>query len=156
MTTYRIGHLLAAMLSLLLCACQTAGPSAEDVAADRARWRAVLTETADGVIDEQEAPLNAQLLADWDAKLTADEKAAGDVNSPKKTWETMLRVYGVAAVQVVLGPKLLEKAPQVYKLLDKNQDGVLDEQELLGLDPTDNATAIVVVQALYDLIKHKP
>ena len=151
--TNRLGLWLTEMLALLLSSCYS-GPTPERLATERAWWQAVKTTTADGTIDEAEAPLLAQLLADWDVLLTKDEGGTG-AKDPKAMLTELLRVYGVATVQVILGPELMARAPTVFKLLDANQNGILEEQEIMGLDPADPVTAVVVVQTIYQLM-HKP
>lgn len=176
----RIGAALAALLTLLLAACQS-GPSPADVAADRARWTAIRdksvadqarlehirTAVADGVLTEQEqvlvadalrtydleAPVFAMFLLVWDSKLQADEAAAKVPQDPKGVLLELIRVYGFATVQVVLAPVLQEKAPAVFRLLDKNGNGVLEEPELAAIDPTDPVFAFVVITTVRELLQ---
>jgi hypothetical protein len=178
----RIAAALAALLVLLLCGCQT-GPSAADVAADRARWTAVrdrdvssqarLEHVRAAVADDtitpqerqlledafrtwdQEAPLYAMFLLVWDDKLTADEKAANAPRDAKTVLLDLLRVYGVATVQLVIGPELQAKAPAVFKLLDRDSNSVLDESELMAIDPADPVFAVVVIDTLRQLLQRR-
>ncbi len=143
---------LAALAFLLLCSCAT-GPTAADVAADRDRWRAVRDTTADRTVDALEAPLLGELLAAWDAKLTADEAA---VVSRDTTVEDLLRVYGAAAVQLWLVPEFQRRAPEMFRLVDRNGDGVLDETELRAIDPKSPVFATVVLMTAAQLLaKHR-
>lgn len=156
MTTKTIGR-RAPLLLLLLVACSmllscTTGPDPADVAADRDRWRAVRDVTADGRIGEDEAPLLTGLLVVWDEKLTADETAAGR-HDPKAVLVDLLRVYGVAAVQVFLAPELKARAPDLFALVDVDKDGALSEAELLAIDPRSPVFAIVVASTVTQLLK---
>lgn len=128
---------------LAFASCTTISP--EDVKADRARWTAVRDTTADGKVDEQEAPLLGQLLVAWDAKITADEASAGKPRDAGVIFAEVLRVYGAASVQAFLGPELLRSAPEVFRLIDRNGDRILSEQELTSLDLRDPVVAMVVV-----------
>ena len=147
MNTIRKWTLFGAMLALLT-ACM-AKPNPVDVAADRDRWVAVRATTADGVIDATEKQLLDELLATWDATLRVKEAAAG----PKDVLADMLRIYGVAAVQVLVGPELLERAPELFRLVDANSNGILEESELLSMDPASQVTAVVVITSLQKLLK---
>lgn len=118
-----------ALLALLLASCAS-GPSVADVAADRARWRATHDVTADGVVDPQEAPLLAQLLAEWDAKLGVDERRIADQDTQ---WQDLLRVYGVAMLQV-FGGDLEARAPELFRFVDRNSNHALDLEELQALN----------------------
>lgn len=154
MKTYLSMLLLLCALLLTLTSCAS-GPDPADVAADRARWTAVRDLTADGQVDAQEAPLLGQLLVVWDQKLAADEAAAGRPRDARTVLLDLLRVYGVAAVQVFLGPELQQRAPEAFRLLDRNSDGVLSEAELLAVDPTDPVFAVVVVTTLHRLLTRR-
>ncbi len=150
----------APLLFLLLLACSlllscAAGPSAADVAADRDRWRAARDVTADGKVDEQEAPLWSELLVAWDAKLTADEHAAGAQRDARTVLAEILRVYGAAAVTVFLAPELQARAPEMFRLVDRNGSGMLEETELLTLDPASPVFAMVVATTAQALLRHR-
>lgn len=142
--------LLLATCSLLTSCCN--GPPAADVAADRARWTAVRDTTADGAVDEREGPLLAELLIAWDAKLAADEVAAGQPRDARTIVAELLRVYGVAAVQVLVGPDLQARAPELFRLVDRDGDGVLSEAELLAIDPASPVFALVVTTTVHRLL----
>ena len=75
--------------------------------------------------------------------------------SAEQTIADLLRVYGVAAVQVIVGPELQARAPEMFRLLDVNSNGVLEEAELLSMDPASPVTAIVVVTTLQKLLKDR-
>lgn len=139
-------HLFAILILLASCALK---PDPLDVASDRDRWGAIRAVTADGTIDSSERELLDQLLSDWDATLRIKEAAAG----PKDVLADMLRVYGVATVQVIIGPELQARAPEVFRLIDVNNNGVLEEAELLTLDPASPVTAVVVVTTLQKLLR---
>lgn len=145
------------LLLLLACcavlvACATA-PPAEDVAADRARWTAVRDLAADGQIDQTELQLIGTLLVAWDEKLTADEAAAGHKRTPQEMLAELLRVYGAAAVQVWLAPELQQRAPEAFRLVDRNGNGVLEAAELQAIDPTDPVFALVVATTAQHLLR---
>lgn len=153
-TTWRRGSLLVLMLavcSLLTSCCN--GPAPADVKADRDRWTAARDNTADGVIDPAEAPAWNQLLVEWDAKLAADEAAVGQQRGPKEVLAELVRVYGAAAVQVFLAPELQTRAPELFRLADRDGDLVLSEGELLSIDPTDPVFALVVASTVRRLLQ---
>lgn len=141
------------MLILLVLSACWSGPSVEDVEADRARWTAVRDATADGVIEPAEKAAWAQFMLDWDDKLAADEKAAGQKRDPNQILVGLVRAYGVAAVQVFLGPELQRKAPAVFAMIDQDHDGLLTEAELLSVRPDDPAFAAVVLLTVQALIR---
>lgn len=141
------------LLALAILAGCVAGPSAADVAADRDRWRAVRDVVADGQVDATEAPLLQQLIFAWNDKLEADEAI---VASKDTTVEDLLRVYGETAVQLWLVPEFKKRAPQMFALVDKNGDGMLDANELRSIDPKSPVFAAVVLTTAAQLIaKHK-
>lgn len=74
---------------------------------------------------------------------------------PRGVLLELLRVYGVAAVQVALAPELEERAPELFRLVDKNGDRVLDESELLSIDPTSPVFALVVASTVHRLIESR-
>lgn len=150
----RVWFPLVVAILALLHGCSS-GPHPEDVAADRDRWDAVRAVAADGAIDAQEAPLLATLLVEWDQKLTADEDAAGRARDPQQQLRDLLRVYGLAAVQLFVAPMLQAQAPDVFRLVDRNGDGMLDQAELLAIDPRDQVAAMVIASAVHGLIKRK-
>lgn len=88
----------------------------------------------------------------WDSKLKVDEAAAGAM-TPQQQWQEVLRIYTVAAVQQILGPKLQAASPQAFRLIDRNDDGVLSEQEILAVNPTDQLTAAVVVSLIWQAVQ---
>ncbi len=122
------------------------------MAADRDRWTAVRDATADGKIDQQEAPLLADLLIAWDTKLTADERAAGSPRDARAILADMLRAYGAAAVTVFLAPELQARAPDMFRLVDTNQNGQLEPDELTSIDPASPVFAMVVTTTLRGLL----
>lgn len=140
----------ASALFLLAAACMTQAPDPRDIVADRARWDAVQRTTADGVLTQEEHDLLVVLIGEWDVALRVKEAAAAQSGN---VLADMLRIYGVAAVQVILGPELQQRAPEVFRLVDKNSNGVLEEAELLGLDPASPVTAVVVITTLQKLLK---
>lgn len=155
MTTSRTRRWPLLLLLLACCAlvsCASA-PPAEDVVADRARWAAVRDLSADGQIDAVELQLLGTLLVAWDEKLTADEAAAGHKRTPQEMLGELLRVYGAAAVQAWLAPELQARAPEAFRLVDRNGNGVLEEQEMLAIDPTDPVFAVVLVTTAQHLLK---
>lgn len=145
---------IALLLLILLPGCM-GGPSPADVEADRARWTAVRDVTADGVVDEGERPALAAFLIAWDDKITADEKAAGAQRDPQQILAGLLRAYGVAAVQVFLGPELQRRAPALFAAVDGDGDGLLSEAELLSIRPDDPAFAAVVIVTVHALLRDR-
>lgn len=144
------------MLWLMLFCCSCAvRPDPRDVQADRARWTAVRDATADGSIDEQEGPLVAELLVAWDAKLSADEAAAGAQRDARAILEDLLRAYGVAAVQLWLVPEMQQRAPEMLRLIDRDGDGTLTAAELLAIDPADPVFALVVATTAQQLLRRR-
>ncbi len=139
---------ILASLLLLIGACAT-GPTAADVAADRDRWRAVSDTTADKQVDATESPLLTTLLIEWDAKLTADEKR---IASADTTWQDLARAYGGAAVTVLLAEEIKLKAPELFRLVDRDSDGMLSIPELEQIDPTSPVFATAVVTTAVRLI----
>lgn len=135
---------------LFCCSCAAGRPSTADVAADRSRWSAVRAVTADNAVDATERPVLDELLVAWDQKLSADEAAsvAADAEMAK-----LIRVYGLAAVQEFFMPELQARAPELFRLLDQNGDSVLDEQELLGIDPASPVFAAVVMSTARRLLE---
>lgn len=146
-----IRHLV--ILLLILCSCTTVDPL--DVQADRDRWTAVRDVTADGQVDEMEAPLLAQLLVAWDDKLTRDEAAAGQRRDARSILADLIRVYGAATVQVFAGPELQARAPELFRFVDVDSDGVLSEQELLAIDPLNPVFALVVASTAKRLLERR-
>lgn len=142
---------LSAALLLIIGACAT-GPTAADVAADRDRWRAVSDTTADKQVDAVEAPLLTELLIEWDAKLTADEKR---IASADTTWQDLARVYGEAVVTVLLADEIKARAPELFRLVDRNSDGTLSIDEVAQIDPTSPVFAAVVVSTAVRLLAKK-
>ena len=142
---------LSASLLLLIGACAT-GPTAADVAADRDRWRAMSDTTADKQVDAVEAPLLTELLIEWDAKLTADEKR---IASADTTWQDLARVYGEAVVTVLLADEIKARAPELFRLVDRNSDGTLSIDEVAQIDPTSPVFAAVVVSTAVRLLAKK-
>lgn len=154
MTKHRIWNTILLLLTSLACyGCCSTAPAAKDVAADRARWAAVRDLAADGTIDPVEMQLIGTLLVAWDEKLTADEAAAGHKRTPREVLQDLLRVYGAAAVQVWLAPELQKAAPEAFRLVDQNGNGVLEEAELTSLDPADPVFAVVLVTTAQHLLK---
>lgn len=150
----RLIPFLCALVALVLfCGGCSTAPRPADVAADRSRWAAVRDLAADGKIDPVELQLLGTLLVAWDEKLTADEAAAGHKRTPQEMLAELLRVYGAAAVQVWLAPELQARAPEAFRLVDKNGNGVLEESELVGLDPADPVFAVVLVTTAQHLLK---
>jgi hypothetical protein len=143
----------AATAFLLCVAACSSGPSPQDVKADRDRWTAVRDATVDGIIDKQEAPALAELLVAWDAKLTADEKAAGSERSVQTIVADLVRVYGQALVLMFLGPELQKRAPDLFALLDVNRNGSLEIDELAHIDPTSPVFALVVTTTVAELLR---
>lgn len=141
----------ALLLLSLFAGCQT-GPTAADVAADRDRWAAVRDVTADHTVDAIEAPLVAELLAAWDAKLSADE---AKVASADTTVADLLRVYGSAAVTIWVVPELQKRAPEFFRLVDKDGNGTLSDAELLAIDPKSPVFAAVVLTTAARLLAKK-
>jgi hypothetical protein len=142
-----------ALLSLLT-ACAT-GPSKADVEADRARWTAMRDVTADSTIDASESPLVDELLVEWDNKLAADEKAAGAERDGRTIAADLLRAYGLAAVQVFLEPELKARAPELYRLIDKDSSGWLSAEEIMSVDPTSPVFAVVVTTTAMHLLRKR-
>jgi len=146
------------MRRLLLCAgwllvavlhgCAS-GPTPADVAADRDRWTAVRDVARDNLVDGIERPALDELLRVWDQKLMADEAA---LVSTDTTVRDLIRVYGVAAVQVFLAPEIQARAPELFRLIDRNLDGTLDEAELLAVDPKSPVFAVVVLSTAARLL----
>ena len=143
---------LFALFLAVLAGCQV-GPTAADVAADRDRWAAMRDVTADKQVDALVAPLLGELLAAWDAKLSADE---AKVASADTTIADLLRVYGSAAVTIWVVPELQKRAPEFFRLVDKDGNGTLDDAELLAIDPKSPVfAAVVLTTAARLLAKHK-
>lgn len=136
---------------MIVAACAT-GPSAADVAADRARWAAMRDVTADQAVDAAEAPHLAALFMAWDEKLTADEKR---VASAATTWQDLARVYGAAIAQELLGAELAARAPDLFRFVDRNSDGVLSVDEIASIDPKNPVFAAVIVSTAVQLIARK-
>lgn len=151
----RIAYLF---LLFFFVACTSTAPSPADVQADRARWTAVRDVSIDGQIDATESPLLAQLLLDWDKKLTADEAAAGRQRDAKSIAEELARVYGAAVLTVALSevaPKIEQQAPEAFRLVDKNSDHLISMDELLAVDPTSPIFALVVTTTAAQLIQRR-
>lgn len=140
-------------LSLFLSAC-AAAPTAADVVADRARWIAVRDVTADGKVDAVEESAWTELLLTWDHKLSADEQNVAEADT---TVADLIRVYGIAAVQIWFAPELQKRSPELFRLVDRNSDGILGESELLAVDPKSPVFAVVVLSTAARLLasKHK-
>lgn len=142
-----------ALLSVLafLASCMSAGPKPADVEADRARWTAIRAVVADGLLDDPEMAALLGLLAAWDAKLAIDEVAAEQ--DRRGQIEELVRVYGAAVVSVTLGPELQRRAPDLFRLVDKNQDGQLAIDEILAIDPASPVFAVVVATTVAQLVR---
>jgi len=125
------------------------GPTPADVAADRDRWTAVRDVARDNLVDGIERPALDELLRVWDQKLMADEAA---IVSTDTTVRDLIRVYGIAAVQVFLAPEIQARAPELFRLIDRNMDGTLDEAELLAVDPKSPVFAVVVLSTAARLL----
>lgn len=138
------------LLAFLLCACNALNPA--DVAADRDRWAAVTAVTADGTIDASEKPVFDAAMAGWDQKLIAAEAAVAQGNA---TAQDLIRAYGLAAVQLWLVPEMQKTAPELFRLADRNGDNMLDEAEILSIDPKSPAFAAVVLTTAARLIARK-
>ncbi len=165
----------------VLTACAT-GPDPADVAAERARWTAVRDHSAgdanraiaveavaqgDKELDEVEKEEMRQLVKEWredinvqgdlilawDAKLKADEEAAKTPRDTRTVFLDLLRAYGMATVQLFLEPELKAKAPELYRLVDRDSSGSLSEEEILAIDPTSPAFAVVVTATVVRLVK---
>ncbi|MFY9341476.1 MAG: EF-hand domain-containing protein [Planctomycetota bacterium] len=165
MTTTQHRRRLSPFSFLLLacCSCLAAcatGPDPLDVQADRDRWTAFRDATADGRIDEREAPLVAELFVVWDQKLTAAEAAANRARAPRDVWAEVLRVYGEAAVQVALmevgWPAIAAQHPDAFRLVDRDGDGRLTVSELQAVDPLSPVFAMVVTQTAVQMLRRKP
>lgn len=70
----------------------------------------------------------------------------------RKELGDLIRVYGFAAVQV-FGEGFAAEAPELFRLADRNSDGVLTEEEILAIDPTSPVFAVVVLQTIKRLRK---
>jgi len=136
------------LLIAVLHAC-AGGPTPADVAADRDRWTAVRDVARDNLVDGIERPALDELLRVWDQKLMADEAA---IVSTDTTVRDLIRVYGIAAVQVFLAPEIQARAPELFRLIDRNMDGTLDEAELLAVDPKSPVFAVVVLSTAARLL----
>lgn len=141
----------ATLLAILLPACAMA-PSAADVAAERDRWRAVGAVTLDGVVDAQEAPLLSQLMQAWNDAIAVDEQRVAAAGT---TWEDLARVYGSAVVNVMLAEELAAKAPELFRFIDRNEDGMLAPEELAAIDPANPVFAAAVVSTAVRLLAKK-
>lgn len=137
---------------LFLAGCQVA-PSAADVAADRDRWAAVTAVTADRAVDDAEAPLLSELLAAWDASIQAAEARVAAAGT---TWQDLVRVYGSATVNVLLAQEIATKAPELFRFVDRNEDGELSPEELMAVDPANPVFAAAVVSTAVRLLARKP
>jgi len=144
----KTNRLIPILLIALLHGCAS-GPTAADVAADRDRWTAVRDVARDNLVDAIERPLLDELLRVWDQKLMADEAA---LVSTDTTVRDLIRVYGIAAVQVFLAPEIQARAPELFRLIDRNMDGTLDEAELLAVDPKSPVFAVVVLSTAARLL----
>lgn len=142
------------LLPVLLAACAS-GPDPADVAADRARWRGVRDATADGVLSPAESVVLAELLVAWDEQVTALEAAANTKQKPEAVLAELLRVYGVAMVDTFFAPELQRRAPELFRLVDKDGNGSLSAEELTSIDPTSPVFALVVASTVHRLIKRK-
>jgi len=136
------------LLFAVLHGCAS-GPTPADVAADRDRWTAVRDVARDNLVDAIERPALDELLRVWDQKLMTDEAA---LVSTDTTVRDLIRVYGVAAVQVFLAPEIQARAPELFRLIDRNLDGSLDEAELLAVDPKSPVFAVVVLSTAARLL----
>lgn len=150
MTQTTLYKLCTALAVCLAAACAT-GPAPLDVEADRARWTAVRAVVADGTLDAAENTALAGLLAAWDAKLAVDEAAAEQ--DRRGQLEELVRVYGAAVVSVTLGPELQRRAPDLFRLVDKNTDGQLAIDEILSIDPASPVFAVVVATTVAQLVR---
>ncbi len=145
---------IGCLIILGLCSCMGTMSKVE-VEADRARWTTVRDVTADNAVDEQERQKLALALLAWDKKLALAEEEIGKARDPNAIFVDLLRVYGAAVVQAYLGPELLARAPEMFRLIDRNSDGVLSEGELASLDPRDPVVALVVVHTLHALLTRR-
>jgi len=144
---------LLLLVGVLLAGCQV-GPSPQDVAAERARWRGFQAALADDQVSPEESRYLHQLLDQWDLQLIVDENDVAPKDAKAKM-EEILRVYGVAAVQVIFGPELQKRAPEAFRLVDANGDGLLSEKEILAVDFADEVVAVVVVTTVVRLVRDK-
>lgn len=138
---------LVATVMLLAGACM--GPDPARVAAERDRWTAVHDVAADGAIDDQEAPLLAQLLVEWDTAIGVDEEAAGRPRDWQGVLIDLVRIYG----SVLVLPEIERNQPELARFLDANGDHVLDAAEIRRIDPRDPVFATVVATTLVELIR---
>lgn len=67
--------------------------------------------------------------------------------SPRDELVDLLRAYGQAAVEV-FGEGYAEEAPELFRLVDRDRNGVLSEEEILSIDPTSVAFATVVLRTI--------
>lgn len=148
----RPGYRLAALFMLCLCCCVGGPPPASEVAAERAAWSQVRDITADDAVTEQEKPPLAEAMAAWDAKIATDEAAVARGDT---TVQDLIRVYGLATVQVFVGPELQKRAPELFRFIDGNSNGVLEEHELLAVDPRSPVFALVVASTAARLIAER-
>jgi hypothetical protein len=165
MKTIATVRILPLLFALFLCGCASTGPSAADVAADRARWTAVRMVTADGVVDRTtvieppngtEASLLSELLVEWDDKLAGDEAAASQPRTAASTFDEIVRVYGAAAVEVFLVDEVAraeKRYPEAFRLIDKNGDRAITIDELRAVDPMSPVFALVVASTAKRLLK---
>jgi hypothetical protein len=156
MTTTTTVRLLP--LLLFLAGCVTPGPSLLDVQADRARWEALHMAVADRAIDDAEHGALGVLFDEWDKKLVADEVAASNASARRDTMADLVRVYGDAAVSVVLADADLQAkakaaAPDLFALADRDGSGSLSLAEILTLDPTSPVFAVVVATTVARLVR---
>lgn len=151
MTRTTLTMILLLVLLPLFASCASAGPSPADVEADRARWTAVRAVVADGQIDAAEATSLVGLLAAWDAKIAVGE--AGSKQDRRGQLEELVRVYGAAVVSVTLGPELQRRAPDLFRLVDRNTDGQLAIDEILSIDPASPVFAVVVATTVAQLVR---
>lgn len=90
--------------------------------------------------------------------LSACMTPSGEQGNPddlQATMRELLRAYTVAAVQVFAAEAVREKAPEAFRLIDKDGDGILSEAELMALDWRSPVTAVVVLTTVQKLIKHR-
>ena len=137
------------LFCLLFCCCCASVRDPGDVAADRGRWMATRDVTADNAVTAQERTALDSLLEKWDRDLTDDEAT---IARGEDTVQDLIRVYGLAAVQLWVTPELQKRAPELFRLVDRTGNGALEEAELLAVDPRSTVFAAVVVSTAARLI----
>lgn len=143
------------LFALLFAACQ-GGPTAADVSADRDFWNASRAFAALPTPSEADRANYAAVLAAVDARLTADERALAQEQSPSAQWAQLFALYGDALLTLEAGPFIQKRDPAVFRVLDANGDGALTLAELRALDPTKPANVpIVTALVIHMLSKHR-